>query len=120
METFSVTVEIGDQTGQRFVPIEALADTGATFTKAPRSLLQSLDIPVDRNYTAVLADGRRVPRQQGWVTMRLQGQQFPTAVTFGEPGELIVLGAIALEHALLAVDPHSQRLVPIDALEASG
>ena len=120
MGTFTTTVEIGDQTGQQFVQIEALVDTGATFTKAPRSLLESLNIPVDRPYTAVLADGRRVPRQQGWVTMRLQGQQFPTAVTFGEEGEPVLLGAMALEHALLAVDPHGQRLVPVDALEANG
>ena len=84
MGTFRTTIEIGDQTGRRFVRIEALVDTGATFTKAPRSLLESLNIPADHPYTAVLADGRRVPRQQGWVTMRLQRQQFPTAVTFGE------------------------------------
>ena len=120
MGTFTTTVEIGDQTGQQFVRIAALVDIGATFTKAPRSLLESLDIPVGRPYTAVLTDGRRVPRQQGWVTMRLQGQQFPTAVTFGEEGEPVLLGSIALAHALLAVDPHGQRLVPVDALEANG
>jgi len=120
MGTFRRQIEIGDQNGRRFVQIDALVDTGATFTKAPRDLLESLDIPVDRHYTVVLADGRRVPRQQGWVIIRLQGQQFPTAVTFGEEEEPILLGAIALEHALLAVDPHGQRLVPVDALEANG
>ena len=119
MGTFTTTFEIGDQTGQQFVRVEALVGTGATFTKAPRSLLESLNIPADRPYTAVLADGRRVPRQQGWVTIRLQGQQFPTTVTFGEEGEPVLLGTTALEHALLAVDPHGQRLVPVDALEAN-
>ena len=83
-------------------------------------IASSLNIPVDRPYTAVLADGRRVPRQQGWVIMRLQGQQFPSPVTFGEEGEPVLLGAMALEHALLAVDPHGQRLMPVDALEANG
>ena len=120
MGTFTTTVEIGDQSGQRFVQIETLVNTGATFTKVPSTLLESLDIPVDRHYTAELADGRRVPRQQGWTIIRLQGQQFPTAVTFGEAGEPVLLGAIALGHALLAVDPHGQRLVPVDALEAAG
>ena len=118
MGTFRITIEIGDQAGHRFVEIDALVDTGTNFTKAPRTLLESLDIPVDRNYTAVLADGRRVPRQQGWAMIRLEGQEFPTAVTFGEEGEPVLLGAIALEHALLAVDPRSQRLVPVNALEA--
>ena len=120
MGIFTTTVEIGDQSGQQFVQIAAIVDTGATFTKAPENLLESLDIPVDRSYTAVLENGRRAPRQQGWVIMRLQGQQFPTAVTFGEEGEPVLLGAIALEHALLAVDPLGQRLVPVDALEAGG
>ena len=120
MGTFRTMIEIGDQAGQRFETIEALVNTGATFTKVPRTLLESLDIPVDREYTAVLADGRHVGRQQGWATIRMVAQQFPTAVTFGEPGEPILLGAIALEHALLAVDPHGQSLVPVDALEANG
>ena len=48
---------------------------------------------------------------------RLEGQQFPTPVAFGEEGEPTLLGAMALEHALLAVDPHGQRLMPVDALE---
>ena len=120
METFTTTVEIGDRNGRRFVQVDALVDTGATFTKVPRTLLESLDIQVDRQYTAVLADGRRVARQQGWVTIKLEHQQYPTPVTFGEPGEPVLLGALALEHALLAVDPHGQTLVPVDALEASG
>ena len=92
-------------------------DTGATFTKVPRSVLEALDIPAARTYTALLADGRRVPRELGWATIRLEGQQFPTPVAFGEEGEPTRLGAMALEHALLAVDPHGQRLIPVDALE---
>ena len=116
MGTFRIKVEIGDQDGRRFQELEALVDTGATFTKVPRSILKALDIPA-RTYTALLADGRRVPREQGWATIRLEGQQFPTPVAFGEEGEPTLLGAMALEHALLAVDPHGQRLIPVDALE---
>ena len=50
----------------------------------------------------------------------MQGQEFPTPVTFGEDWELNLLGAIALEDAMLAVDPHSKRLIPVDALEMTG
>ena len=117
MRTFRITIDIGDQNGQRFQELEALVDTGATFTKVPRRILEDLDIPAARTYTALLADGRRVPREQGWATIRLEGQQFPTPVAFGEQGEPTRLGAMALEHALLAVDPHGQRLIPVDALE---
>ena len=38
-------------------------------------------------------------------------------MTFGEEGEQSPLGAMALEDAQLAVDRHSRRLVPVDALE---
>ena len=117
MRTLQITIELGDQDGRRFQELEALVDTGATFTKVPRSVLEDLGIPVTRTYTALLADGRRVPRELGWAIIRLEGQQFPTPVAFGEEGEPTLLGAMALEHALLAVDPHGQRLIPVDALE---
>ena len=117
MGTFRITVEIGDQNAQNFQEVEALVDTGATFTKVPRPVLEALEVPADRTYTALLADGRRVPRKLGWATIRLEGQQFPTPVAFGEEGEPTLLGAMALEHALLAVDSHGQQLIPVDALE---
>ena len=92
-------------------------DTGVTFTKAPRDLLEQLGIPVERFYTAELADGSRVERTRGRTVIRLDGREFPTPVTFGEEGEQNLLGAMALEDAMLAVDAHSKRLIPVDALE---
>ena len=47
----------------------------------------------------------------------MEGREFPTPVTFGEDREQSPLGATALEDAMLAVDPHSRRLVAVDALE---
>ena len=120
MGTFRITVEIADPSGQRFEPVEMLVNTGAIFTKVARDLLERLGVPVESTYTAELPDGSRVERTRGWTVIRLKGQQFPTPVTFGEEGEPTLLGAMALEHALLVVDPHSKRLVPVDALEMTG
>lgn len=117
MGTFRITVEIGDPQGRRFEPVEMLVDTGATFTKAPRELLEGLGVPVDSTYTAELADGSRIERTRGRTMIRLQGKEYPTPITFGEAGEQSLLGAMALEDAMLAVDPHSQRLMPVNALE---
>ena len=75
-------------------------DTGATFTGVSWSILEALDIPAARTYTALLADVRRVPREQGWAIIQLEGQQFPTPVALGEEGEPTLLGARALEHAI--------------------
>ena len=117
MRGFRITVEIAVPRGQRFEPVEMLVDTGATFTKAPRSLLERLDVPVESTYTAELAEGRRVERTRGRTVIRLEGKEFPTPVTFGEEGEQNLLVAMALEDAMLAVDPHSMRLIPVNALE---
>ena len=92
MGTFRITVEIGDQ---RFQELEALVDTGAPVTKVPCSILEALDIPAARTYTALLADGRRAPREQGWTTIRLEGQQFPTPAAFGWEGEPILPGRVS-------------------------
>ena len=117
MGTFRLTIEIGDPSGQRFEPVEMLVDTGATFTKAPRELLERLGVPVEGSYTAELADGSRIERTRGRTMIRLQGREYPTPVTFGEAGEQSLLGAMALEDAMLAVHPHGNRLIPVDALE---
>ena len=92
-------------------------DTGTTFTKAPKDLLERLGVPVESTYTAELADGSRVERTRGRTMIRLEGREFPTPVTFGEDGEQNLLGSMALEDAMLAVDSHSRRLIPVDALE---
>ena len=117
MGAFRITVEIADPQGRRFEPVEMLVDTGATFTKVPRELLERLGVPVESAYTAELADGSRVERTRGRTVIRLEGKEFPTPVTFGEEGEQNLLGAMALEDAMLAADPHSMRLIPVDALE---
>ena len=60
MGTFSVDLEIPRST--RFEMINALVDTGATYTVLPASLLRSLDVaPVDRQ-SFILANGQRIHR----------------------------------------------------------
>ena len=117
MGTFRITVEIADPQGQHFEAVDMLVDTGATFTKAPRDLLERLGVPMESTYTGVLADGSRVERTRGRTVIRLEGKEFPTPVAFREDREQSPLGATALEDAMLAVDPHSRRLVAVDALE---
>ena len=60
MGTFRITIEIGDQNGQRFQELEALEDTVATFTRVPRELLERLDLLAESTYTA--GPRRRQPR----------------------------------------------------------
>lgn len=117
MGRVEITIAVGDPQGNRFEELEVLVDTGATFTKVPRELLERLEVSVERSVMSELADGRTVPRDIGLTTIRLEGQELLTPVIFGEQGERPLLGVIALEHALLDVDPTNRRLVPTNLLE---
>ena len=70
---------------------------------------------MSRRIPSELANGEVVPVDAGTIVIRLEGQEFQTPVIFGEEGEPSLLGVIALEQALLAVDPHNGRLMPVNA-----
>ena len=72
-------------------------------------------MPVWESVPSAVSDGRIVPANIGHTFIRLEGKEFPTPVIFTEEGEPSLLGMVALEHALLAVDPVHQRLVPVNA-----
>ena len=44
MGHFSVTFDVGNRDGSRFVPVDGMVDTGATFTQIPRSVLEALGV----------------------------------------------------------------------------
>jgi predicted aspartyl protease len=106
---------INPRTGMRSEGITALADTGATLTVVPGSLLERLEIDKTRTIVLVLADGRRVQRHVGDAAVAVDGDAAPCRVVFGEAGDATLLGLTVLEQLGLAVDP-VQRLVPADFL----
>lgn len=116
MGTFSHPIEVGDPQGQRFEQVEALVDTGATFTVLPGSLLRRLGIPAQRRARFRLADGSVLERDVGETKVRLNGLVVTTTVVFGEEGSPSLLGVVTLETALMAVDPVRQQLTPTEAL----
>ncbi len=107
-----VTIEVGDVREENYEQVEVLVDTGATYSQIPGSLLRRLGIPVRWEAEVRLGDGSIVTDQIGQASIRLGGKTFFTPVTFGREGEPNLLGVVALETALLAVDPVEQRLVP--------
>ena len=117
--TVVVTIGVGDPQGQRFENLEVVVDTGATFSTIPRTMLERLGVPVERSAQSELADGSVAPVDVGRTIIRLEEKEFPTPVVFGEPAEPSLLGVIALEDALLAVDPVARRLIPVNLLRLS-
>ena len=116
MGAVTVTIEVGDPRGQNFREVELVVDTGSTFTALPWEMLQELGVPIDTSVQSELADGSQQTVEIGQTTIRLGGRQFVTTVIFAGEGEPSLLGVIALEDALLVVDPVNNRLAPVNAL----
>jgi len=116
MGHFRVSVQVGHPTGERFEPIEALVDTGATYTWIPRDVLERLDAVPEEEWPFVLADGREVRYPVAWMRIRIGERAHPTIVVFGEPGSEPILGVFALEGFRLAADPVNRRLISVPGL----
>ena len=109
-------IEIGDPTGTRFQALEAMVDTGASYTVVPSSVLEDLGIRPHRRMGFRLADGARIEKDVGAAMVRVMGQQETSMVVFGPDDGPVLLGAVALETFALAVDPLGQRLISVDGL----
>lgn len=114
--TFRVAIEIGDPTGTRWLPVEAFADTGATYTSVPAPILQDLGVQPHVRAAFALADGREVERDVGHAWVRVGERSAITLVVFAEPDAPVLLGAYALEGLRLAADPVGRRLAPVPGL----
>ena len=116
MGTFTVSIQVGDLGGQQFVDVEALVDTGATYTSIPGDILSQLGIEVRESRTFELADDRVVEYPVGYASIRLEEREIIALVVFALEGTGPLLGATALETAGFGVDPIHRRLVPVPAL----
>jgi len=114
--TFTVPVAVGDPAGRRFETLEALVDTGSSYTVVPAPVLEALGVERDVTDQFVLADGRRVEIALGRTWIRVEGRTEITLVVFGEADSRPLLGAYTLEGVRLAPDPVGRRLVPVPAL----
>ena len=112
MGVFSRPVRLSSMDGERYLDIEALVDTGASFTMVPANLLDELGVSPADKVTLELADGRRVEYDMGRAMASIGGRTEATLVVFGEENTDPLLGAYTLEGLRLAVDPVHGRLIP--------
>ena len=116
MGHFRVALQVGNRAGERFEPIEALVDTGATYTWIPQDVLTRLGVTPEEEWPFVLADGREVRYPVAWMLMRIGERTQPTIIVFGEPGSEPILGVFALEGFRLTADPVNRRLISVPGL----
>ena len=113
MGTFTHPISLISESGHTET-LEALVDTGATFTAVPAAVLERLGVVPHRTVTLRLANGQLEQQRIGEVWAELDGVRSTIICVFGERGSPAVIGAHTLEAFLLAVDPVEQRLVPVE------
>ncbi len=116
MGNFRITLGVSAQGGSHFEYVDALVDTGATYTQLPESLLRSLGIVPLGNLSFRLANGQSVMRDVSEAPMRIGDMVRTSPVIFGDDDSDALLGAVTLEIFGLGVDPVNQRLIPVEGL----
>jgi predicted aspartyl protease len=113
MGTFRVVVEIASPLApnDRMSVGPALVDTGAELSWFPRAALERLGVEPVKVWHFRQADGTVLVRSTGGVWVHVAGTRTLDEVVFGEPGDLVLLGARSLEGLNLRVEPTAKRLV---------
>lgn len=111
-----MAIDIGDSQGVRWETVEALVDTGSSYTWVPTQILERLDVRPHLQREFETADGRVIQRDMAVTMVRWDGETMPTLVVFAGNGDAVLLGAYTLEGFALAPDPVNQRLVRVRGL----
>jgi predicted aspartyl protease len=113
MGSFRINVEVENpaRPGERRTFQSVLIDTGAELSVFPAAALESLRIQRGKKLHFRQADGSVLTRWIGSALIHAAGTWTTDDVVFGEPSDLILLGARSLEGLNVRIDPVSKRLV---------
>ena len=111
MGEFNWPIGVWSAGGERLETVDALVDTGASYSMFPRSMLERLGI--ERRYVLPFeqADGSVVDRDVGRALLVINGAEDVQRVIFGEDDSEPLIGAGTLQGLLLVVDSVSEELV---------
>ena len=113
MGSFRVDLEIENpgRPGDRRTVRAVLVDTGAELSWVPASVLESLGIERYAQWRFRQADGTILERWTGPAFVHVAGKRATDDVVFGEPGDLVLLGARTLAGLNFRIEPLLKRLV---------
>ena len=111
MGDFTWPVGVTGADGERVETVDALVDSGASYSLSPRSMLEGLGIvPVGRRGFEQ-ADGSVIQRDIGRAMLVINGDEDIQRVIFGDDDSEPLIGAGTLQGLLLLVDPVAEELV---------
>ncbi len=118
MGIFRHEIEVAPNPSGPFTAIEALVDTGASYTWLPASLLRQMGASPAWKMPFVMADGREVEKEMTTIYVRVDGRERYTPCIFGDEGTNALLGVVTLEELGLGVDPINRKLLPVPGILA--
>ena len=121
MATFRVSAEIENpaKPGERRMVESALVDTGAELSWFPAELLETLGVERYTKLRFRQADGTILERWTGSAWVHVADKRTADDVVFGQPGDLVLLGARTLEGLNFRVEPSTQQLVDAGPVPAA-
>ena len=111
MGEFTWPVGVWSADGERMETVDALVDTGASYSMFPQSMLERLGIEKRFVLPFEQADGSVVDRDVGRAVLVINGDESTMRVIFGDEGADPLIGSNALQEFLLLIDPVGERLV---------
>ena len=119
--TFRVDVEVENpaRPGTRRRVERVLVDTGAELSWIPADVLEALGIERYSRLRFRQASGSIVERWVGPAFIYAGGKRTTDDVVFGEPGDLVLLGARSLEGLNLRVELATRQLVDAGPVPAA-
>lgn len=100
-----------------FIQVEALVDTGATFTKLSSSIAKKLGLKVQYETTVELSDGRLVKRGLALAEVEIEGVRRPMLIAIPENEERPLVGYTTLEILGFKINPITRKLEKSFAIE---
>lgn len=113
MGSFRIDVSIGNpaRPGERREIRNVLVDTGAELSCFPGQVLEELGIVRGKKLRFRQADGSVLERWTGSGIVYAADTYASDDLVFGEPGDLVLLGARSLEGLNLRIDPVHKALI---------
>lgn len=110
MGSFRVPIEVGGLNSKHTKTVDALVDTGATFSMIPASMLRRMGIEPDATLPFRIATGEIVEYATGGASLPAEGCRRNCRVIVG-PEDDYIMESTSLGDMLLAVNSMDQCLV---------